>query len=116
VLKISPPAGFDPRTVQLVASRYTDYAIAALKVVTYFSKNANIDYSLANPSLGSQFDSCGQTDGLTDMHEKANCFANQPYNEYITLTEAYCALPKTTQHSSTSERVSAGSHVTGHGA
>ena len=29
VLKISPPPGFDPRTVQLVASRYTDYAIPA---------------------------------------------------------------------------------------
>jgi hypothetical protein len=27
VLKISPPLRFDPRTVQLVASRYTDYAI-----------------------------------------------------------------------------------------
>ena len=26
VRKISPPPGFDPRTVQLVASRYTDYA------------------------------------------------------------------------------------------
>jgi hypothetical protein len=29
VLKISPPPGFDPRTVQLVASRYFDYAIPA---------------------------------------------------------------------------------------
>jgi hypothetical protein len=29
VLKISPPPGFDPRTVQLVASRYTDCAIPA---------------------------------------------------------------------------------------
>jgi hypothetical protein len=29
VLKISPPPGFNPRTVQLVASRYTDYAIPA---------------------------------------------------------------------------------------
>jgi hypothetical protein len=29
VLKISPPPGFDPRTVQPVASRYTDYAILA---------------------------------------------------------------------------------------
>jgi hypothetical protein len=29
VPKISPPPGFDPRTVQLVASRYTDWAIAA---------------------------------------------------------------------------------------
>jgi hypothetical protein len=29
VLKISPPPGFDPQTVQLVASRYTGYAIPA---------------------------------------------------------------------------------------
>jgi hypothetical protein len=29
VLKILPPQEFDPRTVQLVASRYTDYAIPA---------------------------------------------------------------------------------------
>jgi hypothetical protein len=29
VLKISPPPGFDPRTSQFVASRYTDYAIPA---------------------------------------------------------------------------------------
>ena len=27
--KISPPPGFDPRTVQPVASRYTEYAITA---------------------------------------------------------------------------------------
>jgi hypothetical protein len=26
VLKISPPPGFDPQTVQFIASRYTDYA------------------------------------------------------------------------------------------
>ena len=29
VRKISPPPGFDPRTSQPVASRYTDWAIAA---------------------------------------------------------------------------------------
>jgi hypothetical protein len=29
VWKISPPSGFDPRTVQPVTSRYTDYAIPA---------------------------------------------------------------------------------------
>jgi hypothetical protein len=29
-LKISSPPGFDPRTVQLVVSCYTDYAILAL--------------------------------------------------------------------------------------
>jgi hypothetical protein len=32
VLKISPPPGFDPRTVQLVASRYTDWAIPAYDI------------------------------------------------------------------------------------
>jgi len=34
--KISPPPGFDPRTVQPVASRYADYAI----------RRTNIDASL----------------------------------------------------------------------
>jgi len=29
VHKISPPPGFDPRTIQPVASRYTDWAIPA---------------------------------------------------------------------------------------
>jgi hypothetical protein len=29
MLKISPPPGFDPRTVQLAASLYTDYAFPA---------------------------------------------------------------------------------------
>jgi hypothetical protein len=29
VRKILPPTGIDPRTVQIVASRYTDYAIPA---------------------------------------------------------------------------------------
>jgi hypothetical protein len=32
--KISPPQGVDPRIVQLVASRYTDWAIAAHEVTT----------------------------------------------------------------------------------
>ena len=32
VQKISPPPGFDPRTVQPVASHYTDWAILALNI------------------------------------------------------------------------------------
>jgi hypothetical protein len=31
--KISPPSGFDPRTVQPVVSRYTDYALPAPHVI-----------------------------------------------------------------------------------
>jgi hypothetical protein len=38
VLKISPPPGFDPRTVHLVASLYTDYAIPAHKVISFSQK------------------------------------------------------------------------------
>jgi len=36
VWKISPPPGFDPRTVQPVASRYTDYATRS-KELQYFA-------------------------------------------------------------------------------
>ena len=38
VRKISPPPGFDPRTVQSVASRYTDWAIPAPIPTAYSSK------------------------------------------------------------------------------
>jgi len=31
VRKISPPTGFDPRTVQSLASRYTDYLLPTLQ-------------------------------------------------------------------------------------
>jgi len=35
VQKISPPTGFDPRTVQSVASRYTHYAIPTHRYILY---------------------------------------------------------------------------------
>jgi hypothetical protein len=38
VRKISPPLGFDPRTVQPVASRYTDWDIPARILFQYVSK------------------------------------------------------------------------------
>ena len=38
VRKISPPPGFDPRTVQPVASRYTDWDIPAHICVVLFGK------------------------------------------------------------------------------
>ena len=38
VRKISPPPGFDPRTVQHVASRYTDYATRPEKSHVEFTK------------------------------------------------------------------------------
>ena len=44
VLKISPALGFDPRTVQLVASRYTHYG-----VVSNVHKNA--EHSLSSSGI-----------------------------------------------------------------
>jgi len=38
--KISPPPGFDPRTVQPVASRYTDYTTRPLTFSCNYAKNA----------------------------------------------------------------------------
>jgi len=46
--KISPPTGFDPRTVQPVASRYTDWAIPVRKV-TNTSKNVTAAAATCGP-------------------------------------------------------------------
>ena len=40
--KSRPPPGFDPRTVQPVASRYTDYATRSTTDEVYFSKYRHI--------------------------------------------------------------------------
>jgi hypothetical protein len=37
VRKTSPPPEFDPRTVQQVASRYTDYAILAFEQIPFLA-------------------------------------------------------------------------------
>ena len=42
VRKISPPQGFDPRTVQPVASRYTDWAIPAHEIYIRNIYNFNL--------------------------------------------------------------------------
>ena len=52
VRKISPPQGFDPRTVQIVASRYADCAIAAHQVYRIL---ANIITNLLVPKKGREF-------------------------------------------------------------
>jgi hypothetical protein len=41
VRKISPPPGFDPRTVQPVVSRYTDYAIPSHTLSQHHTKTSN---------------------------------------------------------------------------
>ena len=44
--KISPPPGFDTRTVQPVASRYTDWAIPAHRVHMIYNKNTKISVNI----------------------------------------------------------------------
>jgi hypothetical protein len=50
VLKTLPPTGFDPRTVQLVASRYTDWARCPNQNLPCISLVPHTDYML-RPSL-----------------------------------------------------------------
>ena len=46
VRKISPPPGFDPRTIQPVASRYTDYAIPTHELQTKVYKSTTLEKKL----------------------------------------------------------------------
>ena len=57
VRKISPPPGFDPRTVQPVASRYTDWANRPTNVyeVLKFSLHDYIPHSLKHKLNPSQY-------------------------------------------------------------
>ena len=50
VRKISPPPVFDPRTVQPIASRYTDWAIPAHKAIP----NCDLTFSLCNQRSAGQ--------------------------------------------------------------
>jgi len=52
VRKISPPPGFDPRTVQPVASRYTDCAIRSMGSTVLGFKLENISSTEVWTSLG----------------------------------------------------------------
>ena len=56
--KLSPPPGFDPRTVQPVASRYTDRAIQTLPAWTFGKKKKKKNLS---PLSGEStiFGTCG---------------------------------------------------------
>ena len=51
VRKISPPPGFDPWTVQTVASRYTNYATRPTKYIYILIKNYSIFYCQYNFGL-----------------------------------------------------------------
>ena len=89
VRKISPSTGFDPRTVQPLASRYTDWATrpTGLPVkyplfLSYFNLNS-LDSALKyihvlkfneSASSGAKF---FHADGQTDRHDEANSHFSQ---------------------------------------
>jgi hypothetical protein len=64
--KISPPPGFDPRTVQPVASRYTDYDIPTHWLGTRFLNK--LLYSLESLSVPKQDKQlfCKKEEGWSD--------------------------------------------------
>jgi hypothetical protein len=53
VRNISPPLGFDPRTVQPVASRYADYAILALVKMATLKTTSPVKRKYLSINLGS---------------------------------------------------------------
>jgi len=52
VRKISPPPGFDHRTVQPVASRYTEYALRATQDEINYEKMIPNPVTISNFGLG----------------------------------------------------------------
>jgi hypothetical protein len=79
VRKISPPPGFDPRTVQLVASRSTDYAIPAHQL----QSSLLINYHPFVEPEGSF--SCSQM-SVTGPHHEPVGFSLHPYFLFIYVT------------------------------
>jgi hypothetical protein len=84
VQKISPPPGFDPRTVQHVASRYTDYATQPTswsEVEKYFR--------------------AGQT--TDDNTVRSHCMLDrQGYKQTLSVCYIYCFLLQTWLYERTS--------------
>ena len=68
--KILPPPGFDPRTVQSVSSRYTDYATRPTSLVFRRSNYVRLSESLLNVILF-------QTDNFLFLHDYKNAFKTQ---------------------------------------
>ena len=87
VRKISPPTGFDPRTVQPVASRYTDWATwttrTTLEHYIYFIRIFSVSISyLRNPNF-----EILSTGGAT--HSK---LLTESGNHQVTYKIYYCPL------------------------
>jgi len=71
VRKTLTPPRFDPRTVQLVASRYTDWAIPAHKYTRrYISKHPNLQHRLREDA---------EPRKITMQSTSANAYASQTY-------------------------------------
>jgi len=89
VRKISPPPGFDPRTVQRIANRYTDWANIAS---TYNMKTAK--YLLKAKSRLAVVNSCFACKDIWDMKLTTHLHVVPT----LSISGATCLLPATCLH------------------
>jgi hypothetical protein len=82
VRKISPPLGFDPRTVQLIASHYTDYATWLTNISKGWSflqewNNSNTFVVIGNKVLDSLHAYCNHKE-VSFLSDKKEVFNDYP--------------------------------------
>ena len=106
VLKISPPPGFDPRTVQLVASRYTDYAtrptfyvilsgkyLTVLSNVTFcYQKGDYVVGLLVNRDGPGKENGCSCFVVVLQASYKSNSSCSCPVTVFCSARTIYCGL------------------------
>jgi hypothetical protein len=89
VLRISPPPGFYPRTFQLVASRYTDYAIpdSSGRSIVNLSRVQNINIIV---DFTGYMKYQVMTDNLENLWHSKDCLTERSYILWIPNTIFGC--------------------------
>ena len=93
VRKISPPPGFDHRTVQLVASRYTDWATCSLCISNWRKKNISYMWRLEGSLLHQREMQIRPVHGVSMLVGSSNS-GGLPACATATLTLVRYVIPK----------------------
>ena len=86
VLKISPRPGFDPRIVQLVASRYTDYAVPA-------HRNGSSRYNNSNGYVKLEMNAIGKYTLSYAGYISANCMVQRVNRLFQKMPSLFAIWP-----------------------